>query len=81
MNNDNGDVGNTQPPLGMHSEFDQLKFSFHLFSFFIREVIFHVITLRKKIHIMFSFASIEVCLQLVGIIVYSFRRETTVFAM
>jgi hypothetical protein len=47
MNNDNGDVGNTQPPLSMHFEFDHFKFSFHLFSFFIREVMFHVITLRK----------------------------------
>jgi hypothetical protein len=59
MNNDNEDVGNTQPPLSMHSKFDHFKFSFHLFSFFIHEVMFHVITLRKKIHIMFSFASIE----------------------
>jgi len=36
MDNDNGDVHNNQPPLGMHSK------SFHFF--FIFQVIFYVIT-------------------------------------
>jgi hypothetical protein len=43
MNNDNEDVGNTQSPLNMHSKFDHFNFSF-----FIREVMFHVIILRKN---------------------------------
>jgi hypothetical protein len=63
------------------SKFDHFKNSFHLFSFFIREVIFHVIILRKKIHIMFSFSKIEFCVQLVGTIVYNFGREKTMFAI
>jgi hypothetical protein len=78
---DNGDVGNNQPPLNMHFEYDHFKNSFHLFSFFIREIIFHVITLKKKIHIMFSFSIIEFCLQLVGTIIYRFGREKIMFAM
>ncbi len=81
MDNENGDVVNTQPPISMHFEFDHFENSFHLFSFFICEMIFHVITLRKKHHIMFSFSSIEFCLQLVRTIVYSFGREETMFAM
>ncbi len=55
MNCDNGDLVNTQPSLGMHSE------SFHLFSFFIFQVISYFICWRILCYV-FSFVGTEFCL-------------------
>jgi hypothetical protein len=77
IDNDDGDVCNDQPPLGMESE------SFHFASYFF------VITFINWYLFSFAmFASIDFCLQLVWTVVhklrdnaYNFKREKTMLAI